>query len=261
MNESANQPVGIVLRTSALRESDLLAVLFTDRYGRVSAVARGARRSQRRFGSGLSPLVLARYGLARRRGELWSLERADIIREWTHLASDELAVAHASYASELLGALVPPEAPDPQALALVIAVWDQLAAGGPSASVLRAFELGILDIAGHTVAVERCAACGSIEPSGVFDPVRGGSLCRACAPHSVGAGVRQLGDGARRYLAEIAGVEDLAAAAVLDTTYSIDDRVEAREAVLATINGVVAKPLRSLEYLAKLAAAGRRARS
>jgi hypothetical protein len=30
------------------------------------------------------------------RGELWNLERADVVREWTRLSSDVIAVAHAS---------------------------------------------------------------------------------------------------------------------------------------------------------------------
>src|SRR5512138_1821911 len=129
--------LGVVLRTTPLRESDLLAVLYTDTHGRISAVARGARRSQRRFAGALSLLVLGRYQLGRQpRGELWGLESATIVREWTQLASDVVAVAHASYVGELVGGLLPAEAPEPQALDLVVALWDVLANGGPSPGAL-----------------------------------------------------------------------------------------------------------------------------
>src|ERR1700733_12784807 len=117
--------LGVVLRTTALRESDLLVVLYTSSHGRISAVARGARKSQRRFAGALSLLVLGRYQLGRRpRGELWALESADVVREWTQLSTDVVAVAHASYAAELVGALLPAEVPEPYALELIVALWD-----------------------------------------------------------------------------------------------------------------------------------------
>src|SRR5437870_1821472 len=102
--------LGVVLKTTPLRESDLLVVLYTSTHGRLAAVARGARKSQRRFAGALQLLVLGRYELGRRpRGDLWALESADVVREWTQLTADVVSVAHASFVAELVGALLPPE--------------------------------------------------------------------------------------------------------------------------------------------------------
>src|SRR5256885_3977537 len=137
--------LGVVLKTTPLRESDLLVTLYTRPSGRVAAVARGARKSQRRFAGALQLLVLGRYQLGRRpRGELFGLDGAEVVREWSQLASDVVAVAHASYVAELVGALLPPEAPDPHALELIVALWDCLATHGPSPAALRAVELALL---------------------------------------------------------------------------------------------------------------------
>ena len=114
--------LGVVLKTTPLRESDLLVTLYTSTHGRGAAVARGARKSQRRFAGALQLLVLGRYQLGRRpRGELWTLEHAEVVREWSQLASDVFAVAHASYIAELVAALLPPEPPDPHALDVMVA--------------------------------------------------------------------------------------------------------------------------------------------
>ncbi len=254
--------LGIVLRTTPLRESDLLAVLFTAEHGRVSAVARGARKSVRRFAGALQLLVLARYQLGRRpRGELWSLDGADIEREWTQLASDVVAVAHASYAAELVGALLAPEAPEPHALDLTIALWDSLAEAGPSPAALRAFELALLDLAGHRPALDACAACGETTLDGaVFDPARGGAICRRCAATSRGPGVRTIDPAALAYLRAIAAADAPAAARAFDAdpAFAPADRAAARDAVIAMILALVGKPLKSLEYIAKLGAAARR---
>lgn len=262
MSAPGAAPLGIVLRTTPLRESDLLVVLYTDAHGRVSAVARGARRSQRRFAGALSLLVLGRYQLGRPpRGELWSLESADVVREWTRLSSDVIAVAHASYVAELVGALLPAEAPEPHALDIVVALWDALAAGGPSPGALRAVEMALLDLAGHRPAVDRCAACGNeLADGAVFDPSRGGAICRSCAAHSRGPGVRPLDAATLDYLRAVAELDAPIAARALDEDPRFPPavRTAGRDALVAMVTNLVGKPLRSLEYLAKLGAAGRR---
>lgn len=264
LDEPRGDPLGVVLRTTPLRESDLLVVLYTDRHGRVTAVARGARKSRRRFAGALSLLVLARYQLGRRpRGELWGLESAEVVREWTQLASDVIAVAHASYVAELVDALVPAEAPEPRALRIIVALWDALAAGGPSPGALRAVELALLDLAGHRPAIDRCAACGGeLAEGAVFDPQRGGAICRACAARSRATGVRPYAASTRAYLRTVAELDGPRAARAVDTDprFTAADRTAARDALVAMVTGLVGRPLRSLEYLAKLGAAGRRAK-
>src|SRR6185436_20315695 len=109
----------MVLRQTPFGESDAVVVLFTREHGRISALARGARASKRRFAGALGLLVLARVDVKRRpRGDLWSLEAAEIAREWTALAGDVAALAHASYAVEIVRELSPAEHPEPQLLDL-----------------------------------------------------------------------------------------------------------------------------------------------
>ncbi len=262
---STSTALGVVLKTTPLRESDLLVSLYTDTFGRISAVARGARRSQRRFAGALSLLVLAKLELGRRpRGDLWSLERAEVVREWTHLASDVVAVAHASYIAELVGALLPTEAPDPHALEIIVALWDAMADGGPSPGALRAVELGLLELAGNRPAIDQCAACGELdlERGALFDPTRGGAICQRCAATSRTAGARMLEPTTRAYLRAVLELDTPGAARAVDhdPRFTADDRHAARDALVGMIALLVGKPLRSLEYIAKLGAAQRAAR-
>lgn len=254
--------LGIVVKATPVREADLVVALYTDAHGRVAAVARGARSSRRRFAGALQLCVLARYQLTRpRRGELWSLDSAEVVREWTALATDVVAHAHAAYIVELVGALVPAEAPDPHALAIVIATWDNLADGGPSPAALRAAELELLELGGHRPALDACAACGERDLAGaVFDPTRGGAICRRCAAHSRGPGVRAVDAGALAYLRAVAAAPTIGDARALDSDprFGAAERHAARDALVAMVQGLVGKPLRSLEYIAKLGAAGRK---
>ena len=246
-----------------VRESDLIVTFYTETHGRISAVARGGRKSQRRFSGTLSVLVLARYQLGRRpRGELWGVDGGTVVREWTQLASDVVGVAHASYGIELLEALLPAEVPEPHALELLVSLWDSLLEAGPSPAALRAYELALLDLTGQRPALDACAACGEValDAGAMFDPTRGGAICRRCAATSRGAGVRPLESATRAYLVAIAGHTSVGAARAVDRDerFTPADRAAARDAVLTMIGLIVGRPLKSLAYIAKLGAAQRR---
>jgi DNA repair protein RecO (recombination protein O) len=244
---------GVVLRATPVGESDLVVALFTRELGRVSAIARGARSSRRRFGGGLGVMVHSELALGRRaRGsELWALERATAITDHTALGMDPVLMGHASYGLELVRELTPAEAPEPGALDLLLALWSALATG-PSPSVLRAYELALCELLGHGVALDRCASCSrddSLDAGAVFDPSRGGAVCGGCAPGSRGVGVRPLPGTVRAYLCAAASVplSDAAALAVAD-----DDRVIARDLMLGFVGHLVGKPLRSVAFVAQV---------
>jgi DNA repair protein RecO len=184
------------------------------------------------------------------------------VREWNHLASDVFAVAHASYIAELVGALLPPESPDPHVIDVTVALWDSLAEGGPSPAALRMVELELFDLAGHRPALDACAACGAtdLDQGAVFDPSRGGAVCRRCAASSRGPGIRPIDPGTLGYLRAVAASGSPAVARALDTdpAFVPSDRTAGRDAFVAMAQSLVGKPLKSLEYIAKLGAAGAR---
>ena len=130
-------------------------------------------------------------------------------------------------------------------------MWRALA-GGASPSLLRAFELTLCERLGSGVSLERCCACGrldDLDAGAVFDPVRGGVVCRGCAPTCRGLGVRPMSAAVRRYLctAAAAGLDDASAIEVAD-----DDRAQARDLMLGFVGHLVGKPLRSVAFVAQV---------
>ncbi len=248
----------VVVRSTPVGESDLVLGLYTRALGRVSAIARGARSSRRRFAGALGSLMVSEVGLSRRTrgGELWSLDHATLRGDHSAIASDPIALGHASYGLELVRELTPAEVPEPAILDLLIELWTELG-HGPSPSLLRGFELRLCALLGSDVALDQCAACHhdhDLDDGAVFDPTRGGVLCRACAVHSRGPGVRPLPGPARQYLR-------LAAASALGTVRGLDDddeRVVARDAMVGFVSHLVGRPLRTIGFVAQVHAALRR---
>ncbi|HWN68043.1 MAG TPA: DNA repair protein RecO [Haliangium sp.] len=259
MGREALVTEAIVLRAIPYGEADLILTLYTRARGRLSALARAARKSKRRFSGALDMFTLSSLQLrGHASGDLWTLQAAQPVRAFASLALDMGAFAHASYGTELLRELSPAEVPDEPALDLLLALFAQLEAHGPHAQVLRAFELALLDVLGLAPVLDRCVGCGTTELDGrgmLLDPGRGGVCCASCAALARQSGVRPLSGPARQALARAQAALDLAAACTLAPEAAV--AAEARDAMLALLLGHVGKPLRSLEFIAKVSGAAR----
>lgn len=242
--------LGLVLRTTPLGEADLVVSLLTEAHGRIAALARGARRSRRRFAGALGFAALSTVRLRPPRGELWTLEHADVVREWSALAADLGAFAHAGYVLELVRTVAPAEQADPALLALTVATLEHLASRGASAAGLRGFELALLDGQGSAPALAACVVCGeaALDRGAAFEPTRGGVVCAACAVSGRG---RPIDAATRAYLAACVSTNDPAA---LDRDTPADVRRAGRDHLQAFIEHAVGAPLHALEFLAKLQA-------
>src|SRR5207245_10820269 len=91
----------IALRTVDYGESDRVVTLLTREQGKLSAFARGARASKRRFAGALEPFQRLRIRYRDRRGDLISLAGAEIDRARPAILADFDAISRASYLTEL----------------------------------------------------------------------------------------------------------------------------------------------------------------
>lgn len=247
----------LLLKTSPYREADRIVVLYTRSHGKITALARSARRSRVRFGAALALFVLGdALLLEKAHSDLYALERFEARRDFgTALAADVVRMAHASYATELVRELTVPRQADARLLDLLVEIYSVLEGTEPRADTLRAFELRLLAELGLMPVLLRCVACGTdaetMDRGAVVDPGRGGLCCARCAPASLGQGVRPLSPVARARLCELALLPTLAAAARL-APLAADLQAQAREALHALVSAHLHGPLHSLEFLRKL---------
>jgi len=184
----------VVLRTVDYGERDRVVTLLSRERGKLSAFARGARSSQRRFGGALEPFNLLSTELTERGGDLWVLESAFVERAFGAVRGDLARIACASYAVELARELVRDAEPHEELFDLVVSYLEKIDASPAQPWDLRGFELDALRAAGLMPALDGCARCG--RPSGAaasrFDPGQGGVLCPGCAPLA-GPGSLEIG--------------------------------------------------------------------
>jgi DNA repair protein RecO (recombination protein O) len=247
---AAHATSAIVLRTVSYGESDRVVTLFGRTTGRVSALARGARKSQRRFAGGLGLGSVGEISVRERAGaELLTLESFDVTASHPSFGSDVARMAHAAYVSELVSKLCAPRQVEPGVYDWLATFLDLLDAEGASAERLRVFELGLLGRLGFGPVVATCAVCGG-ERAGPppvdyrWDPERGGAVCSSCG---------RTGRPIRREVREtLARLAELPLAAAAAEALPPDVNRSCREALLEIVKHHISGPLHSLEFIAKL---------
>jgi DNA repair protein RecO (recombination protein O) len=244
----------IVLRAVSYGEADRIVTLFGRETGRLTALARGARKSQRRFSGGLGLCSVGTAALRERPGaELMTLERFDVSDSHAPFGADVACLAHAAYAAELVGKLCAPRQAEVNVYDWLVLFLHHLEAEGASAERLRVFELGLLGRLGLGPVVEACAVCAGARYSGRaaadvafrWDPDRGGAVCVVCA-----RGGRPLTAAVRTALVTLAATPLAAAAAAV---LPPDVNRDCREALLEIVTHHAGGPLKSVEFIAKVA--------
>lgn len=250
----------ILLASVPYGEADRVVTLYTRSHGKVSAMARAARKSRARFGASLSLFVVGEATLRERRGaEMMSLERFDAVRDFSTVGADVVAMAHASYATELTNRLTAPRQVDPALFDLLVELYEVVCSVPPASDTLRAFELRLLGEVGLRPVLDRCVSCGSDadavldEAGAVLDPGQGGLVCGRCAGQARGEGIRPLPARARHRLLQLQ--EASIAGAAAGTPLDAEAGARAREAIHAILAAHLRSPLKSLEFLHKLRSA------
>jgi DNA repair protein RecO (recombination protein O) len=176
----------LVLRTYPLGETDRIVVLLTRDRGKKRAVARGARRSRRRFGGALEPLTRVRVAYREKENrELVALDYAEPLE--SPLASPGAdAPGYAAYFAELIDAWAPQDHPNERLFRLGAAAVRALGAPVAVPVLARYFEYWLLRLEGVYPAIDRCAGCGRPFDAGGACLSAGGDalVCLVCAPRS-----------------------------------------------------------------------------
>jgi DNA repair protein RecO (recombination protein O) len=180
----AEKATAIVLRVIEFSESSSICTLFTREFGKVQALAKGARRPKGPFESALDLLALCRVVFLRKSSDaLDLLTEAKLERRFRPAEGDLVSLYSAYYVAELLGDMADDYDPHPELFDAAAAALFALRTKGNAASSVLRFEMTALRVLGHLPALDVCAECGrSLDLSGrvPFGMLAGGAMCGKC---------------------------------------------------------------------------------
>ena len=181
---SSEKASAIVIRTVEFSETSLIVTLFTREFGKIGALAKGARRLKGPFESALDLLALCRIVFLHKSSEaLDLLTEAKLMRRFRPAGHDLSGLYAGYYVAELLGELTDDDDPHPDLFDLADKTLAGLAAGESAERRIARFELGALKLLGHLPSLSACAECGeavTIAGQVAFGQLDGGVLCSRC---------------------------------------------------------------------------------
>ena len=174
----------IVLNSIDYGESDRIVTLYTLGFGKVRGIAKGAKRSRKRFVNKLEPFSYIKLLFFQKHGRgLVMIEQAETIRGFHGLLVDMERLALGSYCLELLNEMTMEGQKNQRAFELFLKFLIMLDGGADPKTIVMLFEMQILSILGYQPCLNMCVACKDVSTSGnkmFFSSTRSGILCVDC---------------------------------------------------------------------------------
>ncbi|MGI9472453.1 MAG: DNA repair protein RecO [Rubripirellula sp.] len=183
---AAEQTTAIVLRAVEFSETSLICTLLTRDFGRISAIAKGARRPKGPFEGALDLLAVCRVVVLRKSSDsLDLLTEAKLHRRFRGGERSLERVYAGYYIAEMLRLLTDDHDPHPDVYDLTIRVMQQIDGIGEVASSLAFFDAQLLRMLGHAPGTDQCTDCGGEVAKTArlaFSLSAGGLVCNGCRP-------------------------------------------------------------------------------
>ena len=173
----------VVLRSIRFGEADRILHLYSQRMGRLGAIAKGARRPRSRFGGRLEPFFRLDLVLHQGRGQLATVTSAATVEGYPRLRSSGAGIGAAARGCDAVLRLL--DAAEPNAagyhlLCRYLSLLDGPADEGAGLNTALAFRLKLALAAGFAPELASCARCGEAEHLTGFSGAAGGVVCASC---------------------------------------------------------------------------------
>jgi DNA repair protein RecO (recombination protein O) len=181
---SLHSSQAIILQTTDYSEWDRIVSLFTKDFGRIKGIAKGAKRSQKRFGSALEPFTYNDVFFVDKENQgLVRIERCRILNSFPEIAQDLKKVVFGNYFLELANTLTPERESNPDIFFLLMYFIHLLNNKDFREELMRIFEFRLFSLIGYQPQFLTCVACGeefNLQDSYKFSIRKGGIVCTKC---------------------------------------------------------------------------------
>lgn len=175
---------GVILNSTDYGESDRILAFYTLEHGKIKGIAKGARRSRKRFVGNLEPGSHVRFVFFQTdKSELVRIEDATLIEGYPSLKLDIERLSQACYLLELVSEMTREGQSLPMIYSLLTEFLKMLD-GGAEALAIRFFEIKLLSVLGYEPHLEGCVVCKRpMEGEGArrFSSEKGGVVCPKCS--------------------------------------------------------------------------------
>lgn len=178
----------IVTRSMNYGESDKIVTFFTQDFGKLKGIAKGARRSRKRFQNAFGLFSHLRLAFFEREGAgLARVDSCDLVQVFPRIREDLKRIYYGNYFLELMNEMAGEREVNPEAFELLLSFLTVLETTVPQEEHLRMFEIRMLSLFGYRPNMRWCDGCkreweALRESRAVFFSLERGTLvCDACS--------------------------------------------------------------------------------
>lgn len=174
----------IVLGSIKLGEADKLVTFFTAKKGKLTGVAKGARRVKSRFGAALEPFTHCNLVVFEKPGDkLARINQSDIVHSFQKLREGWGEIHLASHMVHLVQRMTPEEEPNPLIYRLLLEGLTFLENGADQKLSTILFVIRLIAYSGYQPRWDQCLKCRALltQPRVYFSSGQGGTVCPKCA--------------------------------------------------------------------------------
>lgn len=176
----------VVLKSTDYGESDRMVTFLTKDYGKISGIAKRAKKSIKRFGGSLDIFCeVILYFSEKETSNIALIESCDLIDCRRLIRKDIAKMAYASCLTEIILYMAPEREPQPELYRFFSEALDYYQTGPFKKGTALIVELKLLGLLGYAPNLSTCTSCRTnkalIKKEKVaFSPAKGGIVCGDC---------------------------------------------------------------------------------
>lgn len=240
------QTEAVVIGARNWGEADKMLTLFTRERGLVTAAAFGARRPRSHLAGVTQMFSYIEVQMAEGR-RVDTLKQGLLKKHYRGITEDLSVMAYAAFVAEVLREFLPEGEQEEAVFSLLLEVLDAFGIRSPRLVALTAV-LQIMEHTGLQPQYGRCVRCGKvIEGDAFFSIPEGGALCVSCGGDS---GAAPFDEKERETIETLLALDFKSREPIRINGRAL---MQAEALVLASLQGLLGRPFKSLEFIRQLA--------
>lgn len=157
-----------------------MILLFSKKYGKISAGTSIAEKGRNKNSLALRPFTYGRYELFKNR-ESYNINSAEVIKSYYKIGEDVDKYMNGAYVLEFTERVLSEDIPAPGIFNLLIDFFDLLETRNRGIGTLvLAYQTKVFKYSGVMPELDRCVICGEKKPAAKFSIKEGGIICGDC---------------------------------------------------------------------------------
>lgn len=175
---------GIVLKQTKISGGRRMLVLFSKKFGKISAGSNISEKGRSKSTLAVRPFTYGRYELYKK-GTFFNINSAETIQSYYSIGEDVDKYMNASYCLELADKLLTEGEPAQSLFNLTVDLLRELEKRKQKYETLVcAYEIKALKLIGYRPQLDSCVHCGSSGEPAAFSIKDGGILCTECVKYT-----------------------------------------------------------------------------